>query len=1008
MNLKFIRVGFVRFFFTSGLFAFLSASHAQSISLPVYEGFDGAVNPVQYRANSGVHGLPGWNYTVNNTRGRLSFRTDFETHTGSRYIATMDNPGGESTNHLILNINAAGLLVANDQVLLSFDWFDHGDEGDVADIVEVRGSSTDSWVNVYSFAANSDNGSWTKVRDIDLSSALSVATQQFSSSTQIRFGQNDNFPVNTDGISIEDVSIEVAGSQDSESVSPEILIAKMVNYTGRDVVSGNEIEYKVSIINPSDVGAQIAGDVMFELPTFASETVLVPGSVITSQGSVITGNTAGDTSISVNLGDLSDGSSATLYFRAVATFDGDFQFSNQGQVSSNNVAVFMTEDPTINSGSADPTLANFVFPTTLPIYENFSKATATSYVASSNAQNFLINGLDGWSYQGDTAGRLQLVDHFNRRTGSGLIASMDNPGGGGINRTIVSFDASDLSVIDDQLLLAFDWFDHGDEGDSVDVVEVRGSSSDSWIEVYDFATNSNNGSWTQVRNINLSTALTAASSPQGFSESVQVRFSQTDNFPINTDGISIEDVSIEVAPAASESDSLSPEILIASMLDYDGLAVTEGDSLEYKVSIVNKQDSTGDIAGSVVFELAAVPSEFDLVVGSIFTSKGTVTTGNTVGETSIRVEFGDIPDGESETVYFRTVPKFTGTLDFSIQGKVSSTNVVEFNTQDPTRNAGASDSTIASFAKIQRAVTNLAIDDAQPLIGDRPTATATGSGSSVSISFSSDTPSICSAASNGDVELLGRGTCTIRASQSGDAIYLDATQSTLSFFVDNDIIDDSVDNCPVEVNTDQADLDNDGVGDVCDTDRDGDQVLDNVDNCPVNVNTNQSDLDADGVGDVCDTDRDGDQILDSVDNCPVNVNTNQSDLDGDGAGDVCDTDRDGDQILDSVDNCPFNQNQNQVDFEGDGVGDACDSDTDGDGISDAFENQNGLNPRNSFDRDADPDRDGFTNLEEFEFGTDPNVVNVDTNNNGIPDSTEGNQSIMIKGLPSILILLLDD
>ena len=43
--------------------------------------------------------------------------------------------------------------------------------------------------------------------------------------------------------------------------------------------------------------------------------------------------------------------------------------------------------------------------------------------------------------------------------------------------------------------------------------------------------------------------------------------------------------------------------------------------------------------------------------------------------------------------------------------------------------------------------------------------------------------------------------------------------------IDNDGIIDSKDNCVNTANIDQADLDGDGIGDVCDDDRDGDGVM---------------------------------------------------------------------------------------------------------------------------------------------------------------------------------------
>ncbi|MDC3236834.1 thrombospondin type 3 repeat-containing protein, partial [Candidatus Poseidoniaceae archaeon] len=107
------------------------------------------------------------------------------------------------------------------------------------------------------------------------------------------------------------------------------------------------------------------------------------------------------------------------------------------------------------------------------------------------------------------------------------------------------------------------------------------------------------------------------------------------------------------------------------------------------------------------------------------------------------------------------------------------------------------------------------------------------------------------------------------------------------------------------------------------TDTDGDGIIDTLDNCPTTNNSDQSDLDQDGLGDVCDGDTDGDGLADADDAFP-NDPTEQSDLDGDGVGDNTDADDDGDGVADANDNCPLIANSDQADLDGNGVGTACD------------------------------------------------------------------------------------
>jgi len=144
----------------------------------------------------------------------------------------------------------------------------------------------------------------------------------------------------------------------------------------------------------------------------------------------------------------------------------------------------------------------------------------------------------------------------------------------------------------------------------------------------------------------------------------------------------------------------------------------------------------------------------------------------------------------------------------------------------------------------------------------------------------------------------GDGVCDDLDECDGD----DATGDT-----DGDLVCDDMDICPLDA----------------DNDADGDGLCESDDNCPDAANSDQNDLDGDGVGDACDPDADGDGVENGSDNCEFDSNPDQNDADGDGAGDACDADDDGDGVLDADDACMPTPLGEVVDATGCSVGQFC-------------------------------------------------------------------------------------
>ncbi|MBN1423888.1 T9SS type A sorting domain-containing protein, partial [Candidatus Fermentibacteria bacterium] len=160
-------------------------------TLPYSTGFEGGTFD-QYWVNGST------------TDGRIRLLTTNTPHSGSYHMCMDDaTSGGYSTNVARLRLNLSGYSQAE----LSFWWKDFGDETHTSDGIYFSDNGGSSFVKVLNLNGGSyTNNVWRQfVLDVDQLAAS--AGLSLTSTFMVKFQQYDDYPMTTDGMAFDDISV---------------------------------------------------------------------------------------------------------------------------------------------------------------------------------------------------------------------------------------------------------------------------------------------------------------------------------------------------------------------------------------------------------------------------------------------------------------------------------------------------------------------------------------------------------------------------------------------------------------------------------------------------------------------------------------------------------------------------------------------------------------------------------------------------------------------------------
>lgn len=368
---------------------------------------------------------------------------------------------------------------------------------------------------------------------------------------------------------------------------------------------GDTLEYRIAVVNSGDQAAMAT----FVNDQLDPNVTLLVGSVQSSQGQVLVGNNAGDTSVQVEIGTIpGNGGTVMIVFRVginnplLATV---VAVVNQAQISGQNTPVVLTDDPTTPTGG-DPTITSVVA-------EPLLRATK-------RAQLWIDADENGAPSPGDTL--LYLINIFNigNREATG-VSFTDTPD---VNTTLVvgSVQPSPGAVVRGN--------NAGDNSVAVTISNLAGGGGEAVIS-YRVTIN--------------------APFPAGVAMLKNQGIVASDDLP----DLPTDDPTTLQPGDPTQTPVLAQPLLVMNKVDIlavdadNNNGVSANDILLYQITIVNRGNAT---ALDVILN-DQPDANTTLQVGTVQTDRGVIVRGNNAGDTSITVNIGALPPGESAVITFK-------------------------------------------------------------------------------------------------------------------------------------------------------------------------------------------------------------------------------------------------------------------------------------------------------------------------------------------------------------------